>query len=98
MTSGERFNRKRGVKSFELFASLFADDFAIFFETREDMVTGTSYLFNHLRKFGLKMHVGSGTTASKTEAMYYPTSMDPTWTATRRRSRCLDYAVRTSAL
>ena len=39
------------------------------------MVMGTSYLFSHLRKFGLKMHVGSGTTASKTEAMYYPTSM-----------------------
>ena len=27
-----------------------------------------------MRKFGLKMHVGSGTRASKTEAMYYPTS------------------------
>ena len=36
------------------------------------MVTGTSYLFNHLRKFGLKMHIGSGATASKTEAMFYP--------------------------
>ena len=36
------------------------------------MVTGTSYLFNHLRKFGLKIHIGSGATASKTEAMYYP--------------------------
>ena len=83
------------MTSFELFASLFAGDFAIFFETREDMVTGTSYLFSHLRKFGLKMHVGSGTTASKTEAMYYPTSMGP---HERRRSRCLDYAVRTPAL
>ena len=75
VTSGERSNRKRGVTSFELFALLFADDCATSFETREDMVTGTSYLSNHLRKFGLKMHVGSGTTASKTEAMYYPTSM-----------------------
>jgi hypothetical protein len=36
------------------------------------MVTGASYLFNHLLKFGLKMHVGSGATASKTETMYYP--------------------------
>ena len=56
-------------------ASLFADDCAIFFETREYMVTGISYLFKHLRKFGLKMHVGSGTTASKTEAMYYNDSV-----------------------
>ena len=72
VTSGERSTRKRGVTVFELFASLFADDCALFFETRADMVTGTSYLFNHLRKFGLKMHIGSGATASKTEAMYYP--------------------------
>jgi len=72
VTTGERPMRKRGVTSFELFASLFADDCALFFESRADMVTGTSYLFNHLRKFGLKMHVGSGATASKTEAMYYP--------------------------
>ena len=72
VTSGEMPMRKRGVTAFELFASLFADDCALFFESRADMVTGTSYLFNHLRKFGLKMHVGSGTTVSKTEAMYYP--------------------------
>ena len=100
VTPGEGLNRKRGVTPFGPFASLFADDFAIFFETREDMVMGISYLSNYLRKFGLKMHVGSGTTASKTEAMYYPTSMvsceDGDWK--RRRSRCLDQAVRSSAL
>jgi len=72
VTTGERPMRKRGVASFELFASLFADDCALFFESRADMVTGTSCLLNHLRKFGLKMHVGSGPTASKTEAMYCP--------------------------
>jgi len=41
--------RKRGVASFELFASLFADDCELFFESRADMVTGTSYLFSHCR-------------------------------------------------
>ena len=39
VTSGEKFNHKRGVA---LFASLFVDDCAIFFETKEGMVTGTS--------------------------------------------------------
>jgi hypothetical protein len=29
-------------------------------------------LFSHLRKFGLEMHVGRGSRASKTEAMYCP--------------------------
>jgi len=72
VTTGERPMLKRGVAFFELFASLFADDCALFFESRAAMVTGTSYLFNQLRKFGLKIHVGSGATASKTEAIYYP--------------------------
>ena len=49
VTSGDKSNRKHGVTSLELFASLFADDCAIFFEKREGMVTGTSCLFNHLR-------------------------------------------------
>ena len=72
VTSGERSARKRGATSFELWASLYADDCAILFETRADLITGTSYLFNHLRKFGLQMHVGTGDTASKTEAMFFP--------------------------
>ena len=76
VTSGERLNLKRGVASFGPFASLFAGDCGIFPETAEDMVMGKFYLFN-LRKFGLKMHVGSGTTAPKTEAMYYPASTGP---------------------
>ena len=72
VTSGERSARKRGATSFDLWASLYADDCAILFETRADLITGTSYLFNHLRKFGLQMHVGTGDTASKTEAMFFP--------------------------
>ena len=68
VTPGGGLNRKSCVASFELFGSLFVDGFAIFFETREDMVTGKLCLFKHLRKFGLEIHVGSGTTASKTEA------------------------------
>jgi hypothetical protein len=42
--------------------------------TRSDLITGTSYLFNHLRKFGLLMHVGNGSVLSKTEAMVFPSS------------------------
>ena len=77
VTTGERSTRKRGVHTFEHWVSLFADDCAIFFETREDLVEGTSYLFNHLRRFGLQMHVGNGSTASKTEAMFFPRPREP---------------------
>ena len=72
VTMGEKSERKRGAATFEFWLSLFADDCALFFNTRSDLITGTSYLFNHLRKFGLLMHVGNGSVLSKTEAMYFP--------------------------
>ena len=72
VNEGEKWNRKRGATSFELWASLFADDCAVFFNSREELVIGTQHLFTHLRKFGLEMHVGRGSTASKTEAMFCP--------------------------
>jgi hypothetical protein len=71
-TMGEKWSRKRGVTTFELWASLFADDCAVFFNNREELVVGTQHLFSHLRKFGLEMHVGRGSTALKTEATYCP--------------------------
>ena len=45
--SWERPNRKCGVASLELLASLFAGDFPVFFKTREGILTGTPCLFNH---------------------------------------------------
>jgi hypothetical protein len=51
---------------------LFADDCANFFSSRANLELGTSYLFNHLRRFGLMMHIGVDTTLSKTESMYFP--------------------------
>lgn len=56
---------------------MFADDCALLFETREDMVEGSTYLFKHLERFGLHMHVGRGATASKTEAVYFPPPRAP---------------------
>jgi hypothetical protein len=67
---GERSFRKRDASSFDLWASLFADDCAIFFNSRAYLELGASYLFNHLRRrFGLMMHIGVDTMLSKTEAM-----------------------------
>ena len=69
---GENSERKRGASAFDFWLSLFADDCALFFNSRADLITGSSYLNNHLRKFGLLMHVGNGAVPSKTEAMYFP--------------------------
>lgn len=76
--SGESWKRKtdkegyRSISVFELWSSLFADDCALLFETRDDLICGANYIFNHFKRFGLQMHVGRGKQASKTEAMYFP--------------------------
>ena len=72
VTMGERSFRKRDPSSFDFWVSLFADDCAIFFNSRADLELGASYLFNYLRRFDLMLHIGVDTTLSKTEAMYFP--------------------------
>jgi hypothetical protein len=52
--------KKRGDFVFQLWRSLFADDCALLFRTRADLIVGSRYLYAHLRKFGLTMHVGRG--------------------------------------
>ena len=76
-TTGENHGRKidyehKTTFTFELWASLFADDCAVLFESRRDMIEGMEYLYKHLRKFGLHMHLGRNGQASKTEAMFFP--------------------------
>ena len=44
ITMGERSARKRGASTFEHWCSLFADDCALFFNTRSDLEVGASYL------------------------------------------------------
>ncbi len=72
VTMGERSFRKRDASSsFDHWTSLFADDCAIFFNSRADLELGASFLFNHLRRFDLMMHIGVDTVLSKTEVMYF---------------------------
>jgi hypothetical protein len=73
VTGDAEWRPKKGTTVFELWASLFADDCALLFNTRDDLIEGATCLFNHFRRFGLQMHIGRGQDASKTEAMYCPT-------------------------
>ena len=43
---------------FEFIMSLYADDAAFAFETRNDMIAGTTVVNSHMKRFGLTMHVG----------------------------------------
>jgi hypothetical protein len=53
----ERTERKRGTMKFEHRCSLYADDAALFFDSRDGFETAASFLYEQLLKFGLKMHV-----------------------------------------
>ena len=63
---------------FQFFRSLYADDGAFMFSSRDDMINGMSLLHLHFQRCGLLMHVGTRATPSskgsksKTEAMYFP--------------------------
>ena len=74
--TGAKTNRKKDVTHFDFDSSLFADDCALLFNTRPDMITGANYLYHHLQRFGLLMHIGTGEgddrVASKTEAVFFP--------------------------
>jgi hypothetical protein len=72
--SGDAYRfAKKTITIFELWASLFADDCGLLFETRADLIAGANCLYQGFLRFGLHMHIGRGATASKTEAMYCPT-------------------------
>jgi hypothetical protein len=75
--TGAKWNRKQGVTTFDLWSSLFADDCALLFETRSDMIAGANYIAAHFKRFGLLMHVGRDQTKSKTEAVFYPAPRQP---------------------
>jgi hypothetical protein len=68
----ENVKRRQGAVEFEFWASLYADDFALFFKTREQLQLGARYILNHFKKFGLRMHTGKNGVTSKTVAMFCP--------------------------
>ena len=69
--SGTNYQNK-GEFEFSFWASLYADDAATPFDSREALLDASNKIYGHLRKFGLLMHVGSEGKKSKTEAMFCP--------------------------
>jgi hypothetical protein len=51
-TTGERASRVCYACSFELWTSFFADDCILLFQSRDDLIRGSSHIFAQLRKFG----------------------------------------------
>ena len=55
-----------------LFYVLYLDDSALPFEYRIQIELGLSLIHNHFVKFGLEIHIGRGSKASKTECIFFP--------------------------
>jgi len=62
---------KANGKIFDFWKSLYADDGAFLFETRNDLEKGAKLIYTHFRRFGLQMHIGENGKESKTEAVVF---------------------------
>ncbi|MGH3055908.1 MAG: RNA-directed DNA polymerase, partial [Gaiellaceae bacterium] len=73
----QRIDSKSAASLFEYYRSLFADDAAFMFQSREDAKKGTQHLINAFAAFGLEVHVGRRTAdgtakESKTKYVHFP--------------------------
>ena len=68
--------KNKGEFTFSFWASLYADDAATPLASREALLAATNAMYDHLRLFGLLMHVGTNGKRSKTEAMFCPARSD----------------------
>ena len=62
----------KGEFTFSFWASLHADDAATPLASRAALLAASNTIYDHLRLFGLLMHVGSNGKRSKNEARYCP--------------------------
>jgi len=62
----------RDLTAVEIFQCLYVDDGAFIFSSRDNLIRGISLIHHHFARLGLKMHIGCGTTPSKTECVFFP--------------------------
>jgi hypothetical protein len=75
------------LTAFEILQCLYVDDGAFPFGLQEDLQQGMELINIHYAQFGLEMHIGCGTSESKTKCVFFPPPhffrhLDPTHTAT----------------
>jgi hypothetical protein len=57
---------------YSIIQCLNVDDGAFPFGTRDDLQRGMNLTYSHFARFGLEMHIGRGTSESKTECVFFP--------------------------
>ena len=64
--------KSKKLSSYEILQCLYVDDGAFPFGTREDLQRGMELIYHHFARFGLEMHIGRGSSESKTECVFFP--------------------------
>jgi len=67
-----KMSKSKKLITYEILQCLYVDDGAFPFGTREDMQRGMELIHHHFMRFGLEMHIGRGTSESKTECVFSP--------------------------
>jgi hypothetical protein len=62
----------RALTAVKIFQCLYVDDGAFSFSSRDSLIQGIKLIHHHFVRLGLKMHIGQGTTPSKTECVFFP--------------------------
>jgi hypothetical protein len=60
------------LTAYEILQCLYVDDGAFLFGTRDDLMKGMELIYHHFSRFGIEMHIGRGTSQSKTECVFFP--------------------------
>jgi len=64
--------RSKKLAKYEILQCLYIDDCAFPFGTREDLQRGMELVYCHFARFGMEMHIGRGSSESKTECVFFP--------------------------
>jgi hypothetical protein len=68
-------NTKAKGSLFNFNASFYVDDSFFCFQTKQELHQAATDLNKHFSRFGLIMHLGSNTSKSKSEAMFFPATL-----------------------
>ena len=64
--------KSKNLTANEILQCLYVDDGAFPFDTRDDLQKGMNLIYHHFGRFGMEMHIGRGTSISKTECIFFP--------------------------
>ena len=71
LTGHKKNNFEQGTL-LSLFCVLYVDDGEFNFEDRDQLTRGLNLIYQQFTRFVLKMHIGKGKKASKTECVLFP--------------------------